>query len=81
MVDIQTEHYTKNANKALQDTAMRGALAGLQERLGPATAAAYNNLPEGPELREKAHAIRMESIENLDVLLEALSEKIRARGG
>ena len=81
MTDIQTEHYRKNAKTAIADTVMRGALAGLQERLGPATAASYNNLPEGPELRRKAHAIRMESIEHLDILLVQLAENIRSRGG
>lgn len=81
MVEIQTEQYVQNAKTALHDTVMKKALAGLQGRLGPATAASYINLPEGPGLRNRAHDIRMESIENLDILLESLTEKIRARGG
>lgn len=81
MTGIQTERYVENAKAALKDTVMRNALAGLQERLGPATAATYNDLPEGPDLRKRAHAIRMESIDHLDILLESLAEKIRGRGG
>lgn len=81
MTQIQTEHYIENSKAALQDQVMKNALSGLQERLGPATQAAYEALPEGPELRNKAHDIRMESIENLDILLKNLAEKIRARGG
>lgn len=81
MTEIQTEHYVNNAKIALNDTVMRKALAGLQERLGPATAQTYINLPEGPELRLKAQQIRMESIEHLDILLAGLAEKIRGRGG
>ena len=42
---------------------------------------AYRNLPEGPDLRLKAHDIRAETIENLDVVLETLAENIRKNGG
>jgi L-lactate dehydrogenase complex protein LldF len=50
-------------------------------RFGRGTAEAYRQLPEGPGLRKKAHEIRMKAIENLDLLLERLSEKIESRGG
>ncbi|MFH1155095.1 MAG: LutB/LldF family L-lactate oxidation iron-sulfur protein [Pseudomonadota bacterium] len=81
MADIRTQYYTTEATKALKDTVLKTALSGLQGRLGPATAAMYAALPEGPGLRQKAHQIRMESIENLDILLVELAEKIRSRGG
>ena len=38
-------------------------------------------LPEGPDLRLKAHEIRQEAIDNLDVLLETLAGNVRKNGG
>lgn len=52
-----------------------------QHRMGPATAATYRALPEGPELRNRAHAIRMQAIDNLDILLETLADNVRKNGG
>ena len=76
-----TENFKEAARKAFGDKVLQDALANFQERIGKATAAAYGNLPEGPGLRLKAHDIRMEALENLDILLEMLADKIRARGG
>lgn len=81
MVEIKTEEYNKNARKALGDTVLQNALSGVQNRLGPATARMYQDLPEGPELRHKAHEIRQYAIHHLDSLLEILTTKIQNRGG
>jgi len=81
MIRISTEKYRDEAIKGINDPILQKALADLQVRFGRGTAEAYRNLPEGPGLRRKAHEIRMKAIENLDILLERLSEKIRARGG
>lgn len=81
MVEIETQYYKQNAIKAIVDPVLQNALSNVQNRLGPATALAYQNLPEGPELRQKAHKIREFAIENLDLLLETLAKKIRERGG
>ncbi len=80
-MEFTTEKYKSKAKNALKDQVLQRALGGLQERLGPATAAAYRNLPEGRELRHRAHDIRMEAIENLDILLETLAENIRRNKG
>lgn len=81
MATIATEKYKINAKKGIKDEVLQNALSGLQKRLGPATAEAYQRLPEGPELRNKARAIRKQALENLDTLLEKLSDKISQRGG
>jgi len=81
MIRINTEKYRDEAIKGINDPILQKALADLQMRFGRGTAEAYRNLPEGPGLRRKAHEIRMKAVENLDILLERLSEKIRARGG
>lgn len=81
MAEIQTEYYKQNASRAIDNKVLQNALSNVQNRLGPATALAYKNLPEGPGLRQKAHKIREFSINHLDILLTTLAQKIRNRGG
>lgn len=81
MTAIQTQFYKANASKALDDTVLQAALSNVQGRLGPATARTYQELPEGPGLRQKAHEIRAFAVQHLDLLLETLARKIRDRGG
>lgn len=73
--------YRQMARNAVRDKVLRGALFGIQERFGKGTARAYRNLPEGPGLRQVAHAIRTEAVENLDLLLARLADKIEERKG
>jgi L-lactate dehydrogenase complex protein LldF len=81
MAAIHTEQYRRQSAKAIGDPHLRRALAGLQQRLGRGTAAAYRSLPEGLELRQKAKQLRWLAVNNLDVLLARLAAKIRERGG
>ena len=64
-----TENYPSAAVDGIVNPVLQKALVNLQERLGKGAAEAYRNLPEGPDLRHKAHAIRMESIAHLDILI------------
>jgi len=81
MSDISTEKYIEEARRGIANPVLQKALVGLQDRFGRGTAEAYRRLPEGPDLRIKAHEIREKAIANLDVLLEILADKIRANGG
>lgn len=81
MAKVRTEYYQQEAAGAIKDEVLQNALADVQGRLGKGTAAAYQNLPEGPELRFKAHDIRMRAVENLDVLLETLADNVQRNGG
>jgi L-lactate dehydrogenase complex protein LldF len=81
MTEITSENYKSIAQRALKDQVLQTALADLQHRFGIGTAAAYQSLPEGPELRFKAHDIRMKAIENLDVILEEFADNVRKNGG
>jgi L-lactate dehydrogenase complex protein LldF len=81
MTEIRTEYYKQEARKAIKDRVLLDALADVQNRLGRGTAQAYQQLPEGPELRLKAHDMRMHAVENLDVLLETLAENVQKNGG
>ena len=78
---VETEQYKSAARMAIKDPILQNALADFQKRLGPATAARYRSQPEGDQLRRVAYDIRMQAVENLDVLLVGLADKIRANGG
>ena len=81
MVKITTENYVAEARKAIKNEVLQRALADLQNRFGRGTAECYRRLPEGPDLRLRAHEIRMKDIENLDVVLETMAANIRKNGG
>jgi L-lactate dehydrogenase complex protein LldF len=81
MAEITTEKYKQAARAATSDRVLQSALADVQGRLGKGTAAAYRALPEGPDLRLRAHDIRMEAVAHLDILLEMLVDRIRRNGG
>jgi len=81
MAEVRTEHYRQEAAGAIKDEVLQNALADVQGRLGKGTAAAYQSLPEGPELRFKGHDIRRRAIDNLDVLLETLADNVQKNGG
>ena len=76
-----TEKYTAKSRQAISDNRLQGALAGVQARLGPATQKMYNTQPEGAGIRQQAHEIRQRCIANLDILLEALADKVAGNGG
>ena len=54
MTEITTEKYREEAVKGIKNTVLQDALTNLQERFGRGTADGYKNLPEGPELRQRA---------------------------
>ncbi|HSO17997.1 MAG TPA: LutB/LldF family L-lactate oxidation iron-sulfur protein [Desulfosarcina sp.] len=81
MATVTTQNYRSAATAGIGNPVLQKALANLQRRFGKGTAEAYRRLPEGPDLRLKAHDIRMESIENLDLLLDRLTATIIQNGG
>ena len=81
MSEVTTENYVSEGKRAIKNQVLQSALEDLQQRFGPATALAYQKLPEGPELRLKGHDNRMQTIENLDIVLEKLAENVRGNGG
>ena len=81
MSEIFIGDYIAEAKRALNNQVLQSALADLQNRFGRGTAIAYRKLPEGPDLRLKAHEIREAAIANLDILLETLAANVRQNGG
>lgn len=78
---MNSSNYTQKARTAIADPVLHKALVNLQERFGKGAAQGYRDFPEGLDLRLKAHDIRMETIENLDVILDTLTRNIRKSGG
>jgi L-lactate dehydrogenase complex protein LldF len=78
---MNSSSYNRQARTAIADPVLHKALINLQERFGKGAAQGYRSFPEGLDLRLKAHDIRMETIENLDVILETLTGNIRKSGG
>ena len=78
---MKSSRYNRQSRAAIADPVLHTALVNLQERLGKGAAQGYSKFPEGPELRLKAHDIRMDTIENLDIVLETLTRNIRKKGG
>ena len=81
MSPYATDRYVSQSRRAISDATLQGALAGVQSRLGPATQRMYRAWPEGPGIRRQAHAIRQRCIDNLDILLERLADKVTENGG
>lgn len=81
MAQVTTERYRSGAAEGIGNPVLQKALVNLQDRFGKGTAEAYRRLPEGPALRLVAHDIRMEAIENLDILLDRLTTTIEQNGG
>jgi len=73
--------YIQRAKEAIGDQTLQLALSSFQDMIGPATAAMYDSLPEGPGLRDTGHEIRMRALEHLDILLEEFARKIADNGG
>ena len=80
MTAVTTGNYKSDSVKGIRNRVLQKALANLQNRFGKGTAKAYRQLPEGPDLRLKAHGIRKESIENLDILLEDILTEVDMYG-
>jgi L-lactate dehydrogenase complex protein LldF len=81
MSEIRTEAYREEAVKGMADPVLQKALSGFQHRVAPATVRHYRSHPEGPAVRQMAHAARVHAVEHLDSLLPRLADGITARGG
>jgi L-lactate dehydrogenase complex protein LldF len=81
MSQIKTEAYREEAVKGMADPVLQKALSGFQHRVAGPTAERYLSHPEGPAVRQMAHAIRMHAVEHLDTLLPQLVDGIEGRGG
>jgi L-lactate dehydrogenase complex protein LldF len=64
-----TSTFREKIREKIADNALQAALDGNAERRVNARITAFASLPDGPERRQKAHAIRADVIEHLDEYL------------
>jgi L-lactate dehydrogenase complex protein LldF len=73
-------NYTRLAREAMTNSCLQKSLRGLQSRYGRGALDLWQALPD-PELRRRAKTRRMQTLDQLDRVLELLIERIEARGG
>ncbi|OMP67840.1 LutB/LldF family L-lactate oxidation iron-sulfur protein [Domibacillus epiphyticus] len=73
--------FKDNVNENMQDTFMRGAVAGAQERLRTRRLDAAEELGNWEEWRSHGEEIRKHVLDNLDYYLHELAENVQKRGG
>ncbi|WP_338780651.1 LutB/LldF family L-lactate oxidation iron-sulfur protein [Metabacillus sp. FJAT-52054] len=78
---IGTESFQERVNKGIEDSFMRLAVSGAQERLQGRKNEAAEELGSWEEWRSHGEEIRQHTLENLDFYLEMLSENVVKRGG
>lgn len=78
---IGTEDFKERVNAGINNSFMRGAVSGAQERLQTRRLDAAAELGNWEEWRSLAEEIRKHVLENLDYYLYQLSENVAERGG
>ncbi|MFP7492873.1 LutB/LldF family L-lactate oxidation iron-sulfur protein [Terribacillus saccharophilus] len=78
---IGNEKFKDNVNKQMEDTFMRGAVAGAQERLRTRRLDAAEELGDWEEWRSHGEEIRQHTLDHLDYYLQELAENLQKRGG
>lgn len=78
---IGTEDFKERVNAGINNSFMRGAVSGAQERLQTRRLDAAAELGNWEEWRSLAEEIRKHVLENLDYYLYQLSENVVKRGG
>lgn len=81
MQQYSDKTYVELAYDAVRDERLQASIEVLQNGFGKGTGRVWETEIDPQRLREKAKAARMRTLENLDIVLERLAERIRARGG
>lgn len=80
-IQIGKETYKERVASGLEDTFMRKAVYGAQERLKHNRIASEEGLGNWEAWRDVGEEIRQHALENLDYYLEQLSDNVEKRGG
>lgn len=78
---VGTEDFKNRVDAGIQNTFMRGAVSGAQDRLEVRRQLAAKELGNWEEWRSLGEEIRQHVLENLDFYLHQLSENVAKRGG
>ena len=80
-MDVSTHRFSKGVKEALRDTNLQNALEDATVRFGKLRRQAFDTLPEGEALRDRARQIKEKTIAELDGYLEMLSRSVERVGG
>ncbi len=81
LMDHQTsETFDRNAREALRDPQLRGALRNLATTIGERRLAAITTVEDWEGLRERARAVKDETLAHLDKYLEAFADNAERAG-
>jgi L-lactate dehydrogenase complex protein LldF len=78
---IGTGNFKERVDQGINDSFLRGAVAGAQERIGGRRNDVVEELGNWEEWRSHGEEIRQHVLEYLDYYLEQLSENVAKRGG
>ena len=83
MTDLAQPHdrFRRTARSALERTHTQEALAAATARLRDGRIAAWDALPDVEALRERAHEIRLRTIDDLDRYIAEFTSQVEALGG
>ena len=81
MNENNPSRYRELAAKAVQDERLHYALGKMRDKVGRVARTLYRQVGAEDEARSRAKAVRARVVDNLDLVLAGLEEKIRARGG
>jgi L-lactate dehydrogenase complex protein LldF len=73
--------YKDLAAKAVHDERLHYALGKMRDKVGRIARNLYQQIGDTDEVRNQAKDVRAKVVDNLDLVLTGLAEKIRARGG
>ena len=77
----EVEGFNERGGKAARDRGLHDAIEHFTKKSVAARNAALNDLPEAPELRERAYRVKQETMADLDRYLEQMAEAVEERGG
>ncbi|OCA85645.1 iron-sulfur cluster-binding protein [Bacillus sp. FJAT-27225] len=80
-IKIGQEQFKERVQDGINDSFMRGAVAGAQERMGTRRRDVTVELGDWEEWRNHGEEIRQHVLDNLDYYLNQLSENVAKRGG
>ncbi len=77
----EVEGFNERGREAVKDRELHDSVALFTNKAVAARDAVLHELPDAPELRERAYHIKQETMANLDRYLEQMAEAVEARGG
>lgn len=81
MQEHSKKSYKKLAREAMGNKRLQAAVQMIQNGYGRGAQVVWENEMDPQNVRTKAKAARLRTLEHLDIVLERLAEKIRSRGG